>query len=301
MPNEITSANAAQAILKLVAVQVFPALAPNFLMAALVNRDFEPVLGKAGELVNVPIAPDLTANNIAEGGTVQNQNANLGNAEIRLTKHLESTFEIPDVTRILVQPDLLATYMNSAILAVSTAVESDLLNLYPLFTANTAVGGASAIDEARVDLAETTLFNARVPDAQTKHLVVHSDPYGTLRQIPRFSEQLSYGTGWPIQSGEVMKIKNIFVHRSQLVPKPSTIRYNLAFTRNAIGLVTRRLPIPLQGTGAMAEYIEYPGAGIGLRAVMSYNPNTLAQRITIDCLYGVGVLRNNHAVQVQTN
>jgi hypothetical protein len=34
--------------------------------------------------------------------------------------------------------------------------------------------------------------------------------------------------------------------------------------------------------------------------VMSYQPNTLAQQFTVDVLYGVGVLRNNHGVVVRS-
>ena len=38
----------------------------------------------------------------------------------------------------------------------------------------------------------------------------------------------------------------------------------------------------------------------GIRVVMSYQPNTLAQQFTVDVLYGCGVLRNNFAVQVNS-
>jgi hypothetical protein len=37
-----------------------------------------------------------------------------------------------------------------------------------------------------------------------------------------------------------------------------------------------------------------------MRVTMSYQPNTLAQQFTVDVLYGVGVLRTNFAVQVNS-
>ena len=55
----------------------------------------------------------------------------------------------------------------------------------------------------------------------------------------------------------------------------------------------RRLPQPLPGTGAIAEYAEL--GNFGMRVVMSYQPNTLAQQFTVDVLYGCGVLRNASA------
>src|SRR5438067_8525065 len=160
----ITSANVAHAIVKLVAADALPALVGNLVMGNLVNRDYEPSLAQAGDTVNVPIAPQLVANNIAEGGTVSPQNPSLGNAQIVLNTHAEATFQIPDVTKVLAVPDLLRIYMQPAVAAIAQKVESDLLNLYAGFTANAPVGtAATPITEAVIDAAETALFLAKVP------------------------------------------------------------------------------------------------------------------------------------------
>src|ERR1700689_78233 len=145
----ITSANVANAIVKLVAADALPALVGNLVMGNLVNRDYEPVLAQAGDTVNVPIAPQLVANNIAEGNAVQLQNPSLGNAQIVLNTHAEATFQIPDVTKVLAVPDLLQLYMQPAVVALAESIESDLLATYGLFTSNTPVGtGGTAITEA---------------------------------------------------------------------------------------------------------------------------------------------------------
>lgn len=300
----ITSANLANAIVKLVAVDALPALMGNLVMGNLVNRDFEPTLAQAGDTVNVPIAPTMVANNLAEGGSVVTQNPSLGNAQIVLNTHAEATFQIPDVTKVLAVPDLLKLYMQPAMVALAEKIETDLMNLYTSFTANAAVGvGGSALTEASVDFAETALFNAKVPASQSKYLVVDGATYSQLRQIPRFSEYHTAGEAGlrAIVDGAVGKIKDFFVFRSQFVAKtgssPVTTQ-NIAFAKNAIGLVTRRLPQPLQGTGAIAEYAEL--GNFGMRVVMSYAPNTLAQQFTVDVLYGKAVLRADHGVQVRS-
>src|ERR1700735_2919590 len=160
MPS-ITSANVANAIVKLVAADALPALVGNLVMGNLVNRDYEPVLAQAGDTVNIPIPPVLVANNIAEGGTVQPQNPNLWNAQIVLNTHAEATFQIPDVTKVLAVPDLLKLYMQPAVVAIAERIESDLLNLYAGFSANSPLGTAgTAILEEVVDAAETALFAA---------------------------------------------------------------------------------------------------------------------------------------------
>ena len=133
----ITSTNVANAIVKLVAADALPALMGNLVMGNLVNRDFEPSLAQAGDTINVPIPPTLTANNLAEGGTVTTQNPNLGNAQIVLSTHAEATFLVPDVTKVLAVPDLLRLYMQPAVVALAEKIEGDLLAGYPSFTANT--------------------------------------------------------------------------------------------------------------------------------------------------------------------
>ncbi len=99
--------------------------------------------------------------------------------------------------------------------------------------------------------------------------------------------------------GTIGKIKDFFVFRSQFVAKTGSApgaTHNLAFAKNGLGLVVRRLPQPLPGTGAIAEYAEL--GSFGMRVTMSYQPNTLAQQFTVDVLYGAAVLRNSFGVQV---
>jgi len=300
----ITSANVASAIVKLVAVDALPALMGNLVMGNVVNRDYEPTLAQAGDTVNVPIPPTLVANNIAEGGTVQTQNPNLGNAQIVLNTHAEATFQIPDVTKVLAVPDLLRLYMQPAVVAIAERIETDILSLYSQFSSNAPVGTAGvALVESTVDSAETALFQAKVPAVASKYLVVGPSSYSALRQIPRFSEYYSAGDAGlrALVDGAVGKIKDFFVFRSQLVPTTGSgpvNTHNLAFARDAIGLVIRRLPQPLPGTGAIAEYAEM--GNFGIRVVMSYQPNTLAQQFTVDVLYGTAVLRNSFGVQVNS-
>src|SRR5882762_5389840 len=174
----ITSSNVANAIVKLVAADALPVLVGNLVMGNLVNRDYEPCLAQAGDTINVPIPPTMVANNIAEGGTVQTQNPSLGNAQIVLNTHAEATFQIPDVTKVIAVPDLLRLYMQPAVVALAERIETDLLALYPQFTANAAVGmPGMAITEATIDSAETALFQAKVPASDAKYLVVDPATY----------------------------------------------------------------------------------------------------------------------------
>src|SRR5213078_5052870 len=148
----ITSANVANAIVKLVAADALPDLVGNLVMGNLVNRDFEPTRAQAGDTVNIPVPPSMVANNLIEGGSVVTQNPSLGNAQIVLNTHAEATFQIPDVTKVLAVPDLLRIYMQPAMVAIAERIEADLLALYAGFTANTPVGTpGTTITETTID------------------------------------------------------------------------------------------------------------------------------------------------------
>lgn len=296
----ITSANVADAIVKLVAADALPALVGNLVMGNLVNRSYEADLANQGDTVNIPIPPVMAANNIAEAGSVTTQNPSLGNAQVVINVHAESSFQIPDVTRVLAHPEMLSMYMMPAIISLAERIESDLTQLYLNLTATTAVGTANTtITESVVDNAETALFNAKVPDSLPKFLVVSGTCYSDLRQISRFSEdKVTPEFAGVIPSGVVGRLKNFFVMRSQYITKVSTTTYNLAFARDAFALVMRMLPKPLPNTGAVADYASM--GNFGMRVVLSYAPNTLAQQFTCDCLYGVAVLRNLFGLQMLT-
>jgi hypothetical protein len=282
----------------LVAADALPALVGNLVMGNLVNRSYEADLANQGDTVNIPIPPTMAANNIAEGGSVSTQSPSLGNAQVVINTHAESSFQIPDVTRVLAHPDLLNMYMMPAIISLAERIEQDLTQLYLNLTANTAVGTSNTtITESVIDSAETILFTAKVPDSLPKFLVLSGSTYSDARQIQRFSEdKVSPEFAGVIPTGSVGRLKNFYVMRSQYVQKPSSTTYNLAFARDAFALVMRMLPKPLPNTGAVAEYASL--GNFGMRVVLSYAPNTLAQQFTVDTLYGVTVLRNVYGVAV---
>lgn len=295
----ITSTNVAVAITRLVAARALPVLESNLFMAKLVNRDYEATLAQVGASVDIPIAPAMSVNNIAETGTVTTQNPNLGNATVTLTTHLEATFQIPDVTKALAQISLVDTYMQPAMLAVAERVEADLLGVYPMFTYNPVLGASNTPPtEDTIDQIEKTFFDAKINPGIEKYCACSSAFYASLRQIPRFTEERTIGSGDAIITGEFGKLKNISFFRSQIIQAISSTTNNLAFTKDAIALVTRKLDTPLPGTGAVAAYVEY--GGIGMRVVMSYNPQALGQQFTVDILYGVGQLRPQAGILVNS-
>ncbi len=213
-----------------------------------------------------------------------------------LNRHIEASFAIPDVTQVFTRPDLVKTFMDSAVKAVAEQMETDTLGVYGQLNYNASVGTANtALTEAVIDSGETNLFAAKVPQGTPLYTVVSGTAYGQLRQIGRFTEMQTIGVGGvmnPILTGSLLQVKGTTVLRSQYVSKVSTTTNNLMFARDAIALVIRTLPIVPPGMGALQSLATY--GNFGMRVTMSYIPGQLEAQFTVDALYGVGVLRNNY-------
>ena len=312
MANEITTANINNAVAKLVAKNFMPAVYGNLVAGQLINREYESTLANFGDVVNVTIAPQAKANNLLEGGSVQNQQNNPGSAQVVLNRHFESTFTIVDIARALSSVDVLSMYMNSAVISIAEQVETDILSTYGQLNALTPVGTSNvALTEATIDNAETALFNAKIPANDPKYLIVSGAGYANLRQVPRFSEfQMTGPSGQPspMITGQLAgmtgpngqfsngTLKGLGIFRSQYVQKVSNTTYGMCFHPNALALAMRTLPKPGEGLGVIVENTSF--AGYGMQIVMSYDPVVLQMRCTAHAFYGVGVLRNSFGLQV---
>lgn len=295
----ITSAIVADQIMDVLSTQVQPALVGNLRMANLVVRDYQSGIFQKGDTVNVPLPPVLTANNIAETGSVSTQNPSPGNVQVRLNQHIEATFNIPDVLAAISNVDQMQQYLAPAVVALAERVETDLFALYPRFSVSVGSTGA-AITEAVVDSADKALFDAKVPDGLQRFLALASTPYSTLRNLGRLSEAQTIGSGDAIVSGNVGTCKGFGVFRSQYATTLSgPIYHGIAFVPQAMALVTRQLPDVIAGSGAISRDINYNG--LSMKLVMSYNPTTLSQQFTIHMLYGVSQLRKEFGIDVISN
>lgn len=297
----VTSINVAHAITNLVAADALPAVVGSLVAGNLVNRSFEPTTAQPGDEVPIPVPPVIWACRSDQSSS----NTQPADVKVLLNMHIESTFQIPDVTKVLCVPDLLRIYMQSSVNALVENIESNLLRKWKEFTANKPCGAfGTPVTESVIDHAEIALFKANVPlSARHTYLIVDPDTYMGLRQQPMFYESRTASEAGlrSLVDGPIGSCKNFFVFRSNYVQKTGDQlqeTHNLAFAKDALGLVMRRLEAPKPESGVIAQYAEL--GNFGMRIMLDYKPNTLIQQFTIDMLYGVAVLRNNFAVQVNS-
>lgn len=243
--------NTVNAIAQLIADQALSKLTEYLTIAHLVHCDYSPTPAMAGDTVSIPLIQ-----------------GDLSNSSFVLNKHMSSSFLIPDITKALRDLDLLEAYMIPAAIALAEAIDNNLLEL----SADFAAVGKGEISE------ETLRAVAAFLPGNEKYLALSPRAYGSARRLPCF-EKVTESMG---------KFRDLFIFRSCLV-NPLARRDNVAFGLNSFALIMRRAKTEVLGVGSISAYAEK--GGFGLRATMSYCPNTLAQHITLDLLYGVGVLR----------
>lgn len=291
-------------VVKLFAEKALPALQKTLAMGSLINRQYDNRPGDVGDTVKVPVPPTtVVANDISEGNNVSFQQTSLGNVDIVVNKHKESSFTITDVAQLMSNVDLIDTWVTPHIVSVAEQVESDIMALYANLTGGPVGTQGTALSSATIGAAETALYNAKAYGE--KYLALTPGDYDVVRALPEFVNQYQIGNDQnALATGVLGQIKGFNVFRSQLVPSVGvgspvvTTNYNMAFTPDSMALVTRPFRAIPQGLGAVSTDIEI--GNFKMQLVWSYNPAALAQQFTVHCLYGVKALRPTFGVQVKS-
>jgi hypothetical protein len=299
MPN-ITTTELANSIATIVSAQVLGYLKSNTVLAGLVNRDYENEVAQHGQTVQIPAAGTLVANDKAQNATVTRQNPSDSKVDVVLNNHKEITFMIEDFAKILARPDWVATYMSQSINVMAEAVDAAIAGLYSGFSQT--IDATAGLSEVHFRQARRLLNSAKAPMRQ-RYAVLHEDAESEFLAIDKAINRDytgAVGGGDAATQGGGM-FYGFGVYMDQNIPvvagTPNQPK-NLFFQRNAMTLVSRPLPVtPGQMGVAQVVMVE---DNFALRTTLSYNPDYLAGQVTVDTLFGLAELRDNHGVVVST-
>lgn len=277
------------------------ALKANTVMTQLVRRDFDSEVASRGDTVNVTKRGGLSVNDKGANSTVTLQTPSNTKIPIVLDQHKEVSVLIEDVASAKAVDDAL-NYVEDAAIVIGETVDSDLLALYT--SAGDTVGSSSDdLDVAQVVAARKSLNNLKAPQ-RGRVMVIGSGPEASLLLKTQFT---SSDFGGDVSRAAVIEANlgrkygfDFFMDQQVVETVSPTTIHNIAFHRDAFVLVSRMLPQPPAGSGAVATTVSEDG--VGMRALRAYNPNHLGLQMTVDILYGVKALRaSTHAVEVQSS
>lgn len=286
----------ANALPTLIASKVLGALKSNMALLAVVNRDYSQDLAEKGQTVQVPIRGALTAYDKSEGGDVTVNAPTATKKDVSLDTHKEVTFGEEDVSIMMSDMDSIGGYTRDGAIALLTEIEDDLAGLYSGFSQTLDATGGLGEDDFRE--ARRQLNSALVPPSG-RWAVVHEDAefevLGIERIINRdYADSLGSAVMSARYSGTFAGF-NIFM--DQNIAVASSECKNLFGHADGLTLATRPMRKTKLQTVSQAIMNE---DGIGIRVTHWYNANALAEQVTLDILYGVAELRDNHVVVVST-
>lgn len=280
----------------IIAAECLGALASNMALLGLVNRDYDDEVKEYGNIVTIGKRGAMSANDKGEGADVTVQDPTTTKTDVTLNKHKEATFGAEDIAIMLERPDQMSGYGEDSALAILEAIEADLAGLYSGFSQT--IDATAGIAEANFRESRRLLNSAKAP-GRDRFACVHEDAeYGVLgieRIVNRdYAESLGSAV---LKENYTGKFAGFHIFMDQNIVVTGAVCKNIFGHRNCAVLATRPMRIASPKLVAQATLME---KGIGLRVTHAYNFNALAEQMTIDVLYGVSELRDNHGVVVST-
>lgn len=280
----------------IIAAEMLGYLKANTVATRLVARDWDDDVAQAGQTVNVPFTGSLSVNNKSSDSTVTAQVPDDSSVSITLDKHKEVTFTVEDVAEMFTRPSLLNSYASDAVAKLVEQMDTDILALYSGFSQT--IDATAGLGEDDFREARRLLNSAKAP-ISNRFALLHEDAEYEALGIERIvNRDYAESLGQMAADAFVGRFGGFNIFLNQLVNVASSEAKNLFAHRNAIAMATR--PLTQAGSGLGVAQSVMDEDGIGLRVTLSYDTGYLGSKITIDVLYGVAELRDNHGVVVST-
>jgi hypothetical protein len=297
---DITRASASPFIPQIWANTALEILRAKIVLAKLVTRDSDLAAFAVGDTLNIPYPGAFTSNDKAANTPVTLQVPTATTAQVVLNKHKEASFLIEDAVRATANQDVMARYMEAAVIPLAEQIESDLMALGSTFTNSVGTYGTD-ITAATVRSARKVLNDNKAPVDGRVLIVSDKDEIAllgdsTLQNYFAFAQQSG------VAEGSIGRLYGFDVYSSQLVPATGSgpvNTKNIAFHPGALILAMRGLPEAVPGSGAQTAVVNDPVSGLALRVTIAYNAANLGHQVTVDVLYGVAKLRDEKGVLVK--
>ncbi len=291
----ITTTAVDDGLATIIAAEALGYLKSNTVLARLVARDWDDNVASYGQAVKIPFTGSLTVND-KSADTVITLNAPTDtNVTVTLNKHKEVSFLIEDIARFLARPDYQAQYIADGMAKVAEQIDGDIAALYSGLSQT--IDATAGLSEAHFRQGRKLLNTAKAPLGQ-RYAVLHEDAeYEFLGIEKAVNRDYAQSLGEAAAAAMAGRFMGFDVLLDQNI-KTSTSQKNLFIHRNAFALVTRPLATAPEGMGVIQRVMDEDG--MGLRVTLSYSHDYLGCKVTIDTLYGVSELRDNHGVVVST-
>lgn len=192
-------------------------------LLGMVNRDYEAIFSKYGQVVNVHHEGGFTARRKFQGQNIVRQDPTATGDTVRLNQHLHVSFPVDDVDQQLTQPDILQKYVPRAAEAMINGMEEIVVGEIYQFLAQSAggVGLTAAQADSRVlDLRE--FFQRENVKNARRILSIGPATDKVLLDTPRFIEASQVGDVEgqdAIRRGLLGRLRGFSAYESSFTPE----------------------------------------------------------------------------------
>lgn len=238
--------------------------------------DFSSEFAGGAKTLHIPQLANLTANTKTEGTAITETTATETELTLTINTHIYVAMIFEDFVRAISSYNFENLYRDQIAYALAKKYDTDALGLYASLS-NSVGNSTSDIDESRILDAIETLDTNDVPE-NDRWLVLYPTQYSVLRGISRFTEERMTGQS-AIRNGVIGELHGVNILKTTQVPiTNTTFVHNLLFQREAF-------------MTAVAKNVSFK---------LERRPEYLADQLTGDMIYAVGVYRDEAAVEVQT-
>jgi N4-gp56 family major capsid protein len=298
---DITTTSGAAFIPQIWANTALEILRNKVVLAKLVTRDSDVAAFQVGDTLNVPYPGSMVANDKAANTGVTLQVPTSTTTSLTLNKHKEASFILEDRFAATANQDVIARYVDAAVIAIAEQIETDIWGVASTFTNNVGTYGAD-LNYAALLQASKKLTDNKAP-LEGRALVISTKDELAIRSDSTLQNYFAFAKPETVMNGAIGHLGGFDVYSSQLVPTAGTSPVqtkNVAFAPGAILLAMRNLPEVPAGTGALSAVANDPVSGLAVRVTRAFNAANLATQITVDVLYGVAKLREEKGVLVKS-
>ena len=297
--NGVTTTTAANFIPEIWSDEIVAAYKKSLVMANLVRKMSHK--GKKGDTIHIPMPSRAAAQAKAANTLVKIQQDTESVVDISINKHYEISRLIEDIVSVQALSSLRKFYTDDAGYGLARQTDTDLIqlgrsmnngagtNVYATAYAGgdgaTAYVAGSNNESALTDVGLRRLIQ-RLDDndipMDRRHLVVPPSTRNTLMGIARFTEQGftgEAGSGNTIRNGKIGDLYGIDVYvtpQCDTASGSNAARIGLIFHEDSLALVEQ----------------------MGVRTQTQYKQEYLADLMTADALYGVGLIRKGDDADV---
>lgn len=245
------------------------------LQAAKLVQDRSGLVADGGDVLNIPFAIGVDARAKAASTDLTFDVPNGAPITLNIDKHYYSAVKIEDIAKVQSSYDLKSVFQTRMAEAVARQIDTDVLGLYA--SAGTTVSAGAAVDDADILAVVAALDASNTPQAGRRGVVGHytkGDLLGVNKYVA-YDQTGKTGKAVDGSDGLVGSIYGMDIYMSQNVPVSTTGR-NQFFHKNALSLAKQQAP----------------------KFEMEYSVDSLAWKVALHAIYGVGVERASSFVQV---